>query len=76
MLGRLVDGFSMFMTAERLAAIKQLSFPTSLAALDHFIGLANYLRSNIERFAMEIQSLEQRKQETIKQAGKRSSTKN
>jgi hypothetical protein len=50
-LGRLVDGFSMTITDERLAAIKQLKFLSTLVELDHFIGLANYLRSNILRFA-------------------------
>ncbi|POS75391.1 hypothetical protein DHEL01_v206213 [Diaporthe helianthi] len=60
-LGRYVDSFGLSTTEERLQAVKSLEFPKSLKDLEHFIGLAGYMRHNVPRFAMKIAPLEARK---------------
>ena len=66
LLGQKVDGFGMTTTAERVAAIKDIRFPDTLQALETYIGMANWLRSNIKYFAQIAEPLQRRKTELLK----------
>ena len=66
LLGQKVDGLGMTTTEERVAAIKNLRFPDSLQALETYIGMANWLRSNVRYFAQIAEPLQRRKTELLK----------
>ena len=66
LLGQKVDRLGMTTTEERVSAIKNLHFPNSLNALEIYIGMANWLRSNIRYFAQIIEPLQRRKTELLK----------
>ncbi|EPE10789.1 retrotransposable element [Ophiostoma piceae UAMH 11346] len=67
-LGRYVDGFTMTTTKEKIAAIKGMTFPTTLKELESFIGLVTWLRSNVPAFAIRMMPLQDRKTELLKTA--------
>jgi hypothetical protein len=46
-----VDRFGLSTTDERIAAIKQLEFPTTFRDLETFIGICNYHREHIPYYA-------------------------
>ena len=66
LLGRKVDAFGLSTSEDRVAAIRELAFPNTLDRLEAYLGLANYLRSNIRYFAQLSEPLQQRKTVLVK----------
>lgn len=51
MLGYFVDGFGLASLEERVEVIRNIAEPTSLAALEHFLGVAGYLHDKAPRYS-------------------------
>lgn len=60
-LGKLVDSFGLTTPAEKLKAIRDINFPTTLRSLEHFLGLGSSLRHFVPRYAVIAEPLEDRK---------------
>ena len=54
LLGRRVDLFGLAIAEEKLEVIRSLKYPKILGDLEHYLGLAGYLRSYIYYFAQLI----------------------
>lgn len=72
-LGRMVDGFGLSTTKERLKAIADLKFPESLKDLETFLGMTGYMRHNVPMYASISEPLEQRKTLLLAQSRARES---
>ena len=68
LLGRRVDSFGLATAEDKLEAIKALKYPTTLGGLEHYLGLAGYLRDNIHYYAQLAQPLQALKTSLLKQA--------
>jgi hypothetical protein len=51
LLGRMVDRYGLSTIKERTDALAQIQFPKTLRELEHFMGIANYYRYYIGRYA-------------------------
>jgi len=61
LLGHRVNGLGMTTTAQKVAAIRNITFPDSLKALEHFIGMTGFLRNYVPNYAKITEPLQQRK---------------
>ena len=68
LLGQKVDGLGMSTSAEKLAAIQDLTFPESLKELERYLGLTGWLRSYIPRYAQKVEPLQKRKTMLLRQS--------
>jgi hypothetical protein len=66
LLGQRVDGLGMSTTDEKLKALVDLKFPTTLSQLETYLGMAGYLRNYVSRFAQIVEPLEDRKRSLMK----------
>ena len=60
-LGQYVSSVGLTTLKEKLAAILDLEFPTTLAELEHYIGLTGWLRRWVEQYALKAEPLEMKK---------------
>ena len=51
LLGRMVDRYGLSTVKEKTDAISKIPFPKTLCDLEHFLGLANYYRTFVGRYA-------------------------
>lgn len=58
LLGQRVDGFGLSTEEEKLDAIRNLQFPSTLKDLEHYLGLTGYLRSYIQYYAQLAEPLQ------------------
>ena len=68
LLGRRVDSFGLATAEDKLEAIKALKYPSTLGDLEHYLGLAGYLRNHVHYFAQLAQPLQALKTSLLKQA--------
>ena len=68
LLGQYVDGLGMMTLEDRIAAIKAIKEPTSLADIEHFLGVTGYLRDKIPGYAAVAAPLQARKTTMLKGA--------
>ncbi len=61
LLGFHVDSLGLTTTAQRVAAFKDLAFPSTLKALEQYIGATGFLRHLIPYYAQLIEPLQSRK---------------
>jgi len=61
LLGFRVDGLGLTTTIERVAAFKNLAFPSTLKALEQYIGMTGFIRHLIPYYAQLAEPLQQRK---------------
>lgn len=61
LLGQRVDSFGLSTPEEKISAIRELSFPSTLGNLEHYLGLTGYFRHYIERYASITEPLQARK---------------
>ena len=61
LLGKLVDSSGSIVPEDKLKAIADLHFPTTLKQLESFLGMTGALRHRIERYDAIIAPLESRK---------------
>jgi len=65
LLGHRVNGLGMTTTAQKVAAIRNITFPDSLKALEHFIGMTGFLRNYVPNYAKITEPLQQRKTDLL-----------
>lgn len=70
LLGQRVDAFGMYTSDEKIAAIRNLSFPKTLADLELYIGLTGWLRQYVAYYSQLIEPLNRKKTELLKAAPK------
>ncbi len=70
LLGQRVDSLGLSTAEEKLAAISKLRFPSTLSALETYLGLTGYLRNYIPRYAQVCQPLQERKTSLLKKSPK------
>lgn len=68
LLGQHVDGFGLTTSADKIAAIKNLSFPSTLKDLEMYLGMTGWLRHYIEYYAQLAEPLQARKTSALKGA--------
>ena len=68
LLGHKVDAFGVATPEERIKAILQLKFPTTLRDLETYLGLTGAFRQYIEGYSWKIEPLQQRKTFLLKTA--------
>ena len=51
LLGRKVDLFDMATAEDKLKAISEIAYPTTLGNLEHYLGLTCYLRNHVHYYA-------------------------
>jgi len=75
LLGRVVNAFGIATQAEKLDAIRKITFPGTLKQLETYIGLLNWFRDHVYGYAAIIRPLQDRKkimlQDLAKQGGHR-----
>jgi hypothetical protein len=57
-LGHLVDALGMSTTEERVAAFKNVEFPTTLKALETYIGMTGWLRPYLPSYAHVVEPMQ------------------
>lgn len=72
-LRRIINGFGLFTTKERLKAIANLKFPESLKNLETFLSITRYMRHNVPIYASILEPLKQRKTLLLAQSKARKS---
>lgn len=58
LLGLRVDGLGLITTEAKLDALKSLTFPRTLADLEHYLGITGCFRHRIEHYAQKSQALQ------------------
>jgi hypothetical protein len=67
-LGRHVDSLGLSTSRERVEAIAKIAFPQTAQQLERYLGLANWLRDKVPRYAQMVEPLQRRKTELLKRA--------
>lgn len=70
LLGQHVNGLGISTSADKLAAINALAFPTTVGDLEIYLGLTGWLRHYIEYYAQRAEPLQRHKTERLKNAPK------
>ena len=68
LLGRKVDSFGMATATDKLKAISEISYPSTLGDLEHYLGLTGYLRSSVHFYAQLASPLQALKTRLLKDA--------
>ena len=68
LLGQRVDAYGMTTAQEKLEAIRGISLPKSLRALEVYLGLTGWLRQYIEHYAFKAELLQRRKTALLQSA--------
>lgn len=68
LLGQKVDSFGLSTDEEKIRAIASLTFPHTLNALEHYLGLTGWLRQFVGHYAFLAKPLQDRKTELLKKA--------
>lgn len=68
LLGQKVDGLGLTTADDKIAAIKSLSFPSTLKDLETYLGMTGWQRHYIEYYAQLVEPLQKRKVEGLKNA--------
>ena len=66
LLGRHVDSLGLATAEDKLAAIKGLTYPTTLGKLEHYLGLTGYMRSSVYFYAQLAAPLQELKTRLLK----------
>ena len=76
LLGHLVDQYGLATLEAKIAAIREMDYPETLAKLDYFLGLTGFYRQYVEHYAQKSKPLKQLKTKLVKKIlnanGKRS----
>jgi hypothetical protein len=65
LLRHLVDAFGMATTQERVAAFKRITFPSTLQALEQYIGMTGWLRAYLPSYAHAVEPMQERKTQLL-----------
>jgi hypothetical protein len=65
LLGHMVDGLGMSTTKERVAAMANLQFPSTLRDLETYLGMTGFLRQFVPYYAKVVEPLQNRKTELL-----------
>jgi hypothetical protein len=65
LLRHLVDAFGMATTQERVAAFKRITFPSTLQALEQYIGMTGWLRAYLPSYAHAVDPMQERKTQLL-----------
>lgn len=65
LLRHLVDAFGMATTQERVAAFKRITFPSTLQALEQYIGMTGWLRAYLPSYAHAVDLMQERKTQLL-----------
>lgn len=68
LLGRRVDSFGMATAEDKLKAISDIVYPSTLGDLEHYLGLTGYLRSSVHYYAQLASPLQDLKTRLLKEA--------
>ncbi|QIX00238.1 hypothetical protein AMS68_005755 [Peltaster fructicola] len=68
LLGQRVDAYGLRTTSDKLAAIKNLSFPSTLKDLETYIGMTGWLRHYVLHYATIVEPLQTYKTKRLKSA--------
>ena len=68
LLDRKVDSFDMAIAEDKLKAISEIFYSSTLGDLEHYLGLINYLRSFVHYYAQLVSSLQNLKTRLLKEA--------
>lgn len=68
LLGRKVNSFGLISPEEKLKAISELRYSTTLGELEHYLGLTGYLRQYVHFYAQISKSLQELKTLLLKEA--------
>ncbi len=68
LLGQRVDSLDLTTSEQKLKAIKLLTYPNTLRALEYYLGLTGYLRSYIHFYAQLARPLQAFKTTLLRQA--------
>ncbi|KAI9041047.1 uncharacterized protein KD926_007464 [Aspergillus affinis] len=66
LLGQRVDSLGLSTPDEKMAAIRELSFPSTLTDPEHYLGLTGYFRHYIAKYASIMEPLQARKTAMLK----------
>jgi hypothetical protein len=66
LLGHLVDRYGLATLEAKTAAIREMEFPTTLAELEHFLGLTGFYRNYVSMYAQKAAPLNQLKTALVK----------
>ena len=61
LLGQYVDVLGLATSEDKLAAIRNLEFPRTLAALERYLGMTGYLKQYVPYYSAIVKSLQERK---------------
>jgi hypothetical protein len=67
LLGHLVDVFWMATTQERVAAVKRITSPSTLQALEQYIGMTGWLRAYLPSYAPVVEPMQERKTQLLEE---------
>jgi hypothetical protein len=65
LLRHLVDTFGMATAQERVAAFKRITFPSTLQALEQYIGMTGWLRAYLPSYAHAVDPMQERKTQLL-----------
>ena len=68
LLGRKVNSFGLISLEDKLKAIAQLQYPTTLRDLEHYLGLTGYLRQYVYFYAQLSRELQDLKTLMLKES--------
>ena len=68
LLGRKVNSFGLISPEDKLKAISQLKYPSTLGDLEHYLGLTGYLRQYVHFYAQLARELQDLKTEMLKES--------
>ena len=72
-LGQKVDSFGMATAEDKLKAISEIAYPTTLGDLEHYLGLTGYLQNHVHYYAQLASPLQALKTLLLKEAPNQSS---
>lgn len=61
LLGQHVDALGLAISEEKLAVIRNLEFPSTLAALERYLGMTGYLKQYVPYYSVIVKPLQERK---------------
>ena len=68
LLGQKVNSFGLVTAEDKLRAISQLTYPDTLGALEHYLGLTGYLRQYVNYYAQLAEPLQNLKTRLLKES--------
>jgi hypothetical protein len=68
LLGQHIDSFGLATAEDKIKAISDLQFPTTLADLERYLGMTSYLRNYVPFYASIAEPLQERKTQMLKHA--------